>query len=174
MVRARAPRTPRKQSKKQGRKPIPPTIRFSREEMEKQPQPQKPPPQPPAVRVVPWPRPPARRRLTVRSLPPQPASRAKPVQVAEVTSEFMENDVEVVEELSQLPPPQTGAITKPGDVTSTTNDKLGSLPILDLTEEFIRINNVCEEAAQAVNEYVAKMNDVGVFLEPLGVAPTEL
>ena len=48
------------------------------------------------------------------------------------------------------------------------------IPILDLTEEFIRINNVCEEAAQAVNEYVAKMNDVGVFLEPLGVAPTEL
>ena len=110
----------------------------------------------------------------MRSSPPQPASRAKPVQVAEVTSKFMENDVEVVEELSQLPPPQTGAITKPGDVTSTMNDKLGPLPILDLTEEFIRINNVCEEAAQAVNEYVAKMNDVGVFLEPLGVAPTEL
>ena len=110
----------------------------------------------------------------MRSLPPQPASHAKPVQVAEVTSEFMENDVEVVEELSQLPPPQSEAITKPGDVTSTMNDKLGSLPILDLTEEFIRVNNVCEEAAQAVNEYVAKMNDVGVFLEPLGVAPTEL
>ena len=109
----------------------------------------------------------------MRSLPPQPASRAKPVQVAGVTSEFMENDVEVVEELLPLPPPQTGAITKPGDVTST-NDKLGSLPILDLTEEFIRINNVCEEAAQAINEYVAKMNDVGVFPEPLGVVPTEL
>ena len=167
MVRARAPRTPRKQSKKQGRKPIPPTICFSHEEVEKQPQAQKPPPQPPAVRVVPWPRPLARRRLAVRSLPPQSASHAKPVQVAEVTSEFMENDVEVVEELSQLPPPQTGAITKPGDITSTTNDKIGSLPILDLTEESVRINNVCEEAAQAANEYVAKMNDVGVFLETL-------
>ena len=34
--------------------------------------------------------------------------------------------------------------------------------ILDLTEEFIRrLDDVCEEAAQAVNEYVAKMNDVG-------------
>ena len=96
------------------------------------------------------------------------------MQVAEVTSELMENDVEVVEELSQLPPPQTGAITKPGDVTSTTNDKIGSLPILDLTEESVRINNVCEEAAQAANEYVAKMNNVGVFLESLRVAPTEL
>ena len=174
MVHARAPRTPRKQSKKQGRKPIPPTIHFSCEEMEKQPQLQKPPPQSPAVRVVPWPRPPACRRLAVRSLPPQPASHAKLVQVAEVTSKFMENGVEVVEKLLQLPPPQTGAITKPGDITSTTNDKLGSLPILDLTEESVKINNVCAEAAQAVNEYVAKMNDVGVFPEPLGVAPTEL
>ena len=111
MVHARAPRTPRKQSKKQGRKPIPPTIHFSRKEKEKQPQPQKPPPQPPAVQVVPWPRPPACRRLAVRSLPPQPASHAKPVQVAEVISKFMENNVEVVEELSQLPPPQTGVIS---------------------------------------------------------------
>ena len=48
------------------------------------------------------------------------------------------------------------------------------IPILDLTEEFIRINNVCEEAAQAANEYVAKINNVGVFLESLEVAPTEL
>ena len=142
MVCARVPRTLGKQSKKQGRKPIPPTIRFSCEEMEKQPQPQEPPPQPLAVRVVPWHRPPAHRRLTVRSLPPQSASHAKPVQVAEVTSELMENNVEVVEELPQLPPPQTGAITKPGDITSTTNDKLGLLPILDLTEESVRINNV--------------------------------
>ena len=54
------------------------------------------------------------------------------------------------------------------------NDKLGSLPILDLTEESVRINNVCEEAAQATNEYVAKMNDVGVFLESLEIAPAEL
>ena len=104
----------------------------------------------------------------MRSLPPQSASQAKPVQVVEVTSELMENNVEVVEELLQLPPPQTGAITKPGDITSTTNNKLGSLPILDLTEEPVRINNVCEEAAQAANEYVAKMNNVGVFLESLG------
>ena len=96
------------------------------------------------------------------------------MQVAEVTSELTENDVEVVEELSHLPPPQTGAITKPGDITSTTNDKLGSLPILDLTEQSVRINNVCKEAAQAANEYVAKMNNVGVFLESLEIAPAEL
>ena len=44
------------------------------------------------------------------------------MQVPEITSEFMENDVEVVEELSQLPPMRPKPTpTRPGDITSTTD-----------------------------------------------------
>ena len=43
------------------------------------------------------------------------------MQVPEITSEFMENDVEVVEELSQPPPMRPKPTpTRPSDITSTT------------------------------------------------------
>ena len=100
MVRVRAPSTPRKQPK-QRRRSTPPTYRLSVEEMQQQPQPWDPPPHPAPGRVVPWPRLSVCRRLAGRSPTPQPiASRIKPVQVPEISSEFMEYDIEVVEELS--------------------------------------------------------------------------
>ena len=133
--------------------------------MNRQFQPQSPPPQPPAVRMVPWPQFPARRKPAVRSFPPQLASDARPVQVAEITSGSMEYDVEVVEETSQPPPPQSKVTTRPGDITSTT--------ISSFTEEFARINNINEEEAQAAIDYMARMNEVGIHMESLKMGPTD-
>ena len=165
MVRVRAPSTPRKQQPKQRRRSAPPTYRLSEEEMQQQPQPQNPPPHPAPRQVVPWPRPPVCRRLTGRSPTLQPiASRIKPVQVPEISSEFMESDIEVVEELSQPPPVQARPTpTKPGDVTSTTDPELSvsrrssatQLPILDLSNELVHLNNVHEEVAREAMDFIS-------------------
>ena len=115
--------------------------------MQQQPQLQDPHPHPAPRRVVPWPRPPVCSSLAGGSPTPQPiASRVKPVQVSEISSELMEDDVEVVEELSQPPPAQARATpTKPGDITSTTDPELSvperssatTLPMLDLSDELV-------------------------------------
>ena len=85
------------------------------------------------------------RRLAKRSPTPQlVAASHKPMQVPEITSEFMETDVEVVEELSQPPPMMTKPTpTRPCDITSTTDpvpiaagESNSHTPlILDLSEE---------------------------------------
>ena len=176
MVRVRAPRAPKKQHQKQRRRSVPPTYCLGVEEMQRQPQPQDPPPHLVPRRVVPWPRPPAHRRLAGRSPTPQLiTSSAKPVQVPEITSEFMEDNVEVVEELSQPPPVQARSTpTGPGDITSTTDSEMSSansLPVLDLSDELVHLNNVHEEVAREAMDYIARMNTVGVFLESLEIGP---
>ena len=102
------------------------------------------------------------------------------MQVPEVTSKSMEDEIEVVEELSQPPPPQASSTpTKPGDITSTTGPELdvlgrsntNSLPILDLSYELVHLNNVHEEVSREAMDYIARMNAVGVFLESLEIGP---
>ena len=92
----------------------------------------------------------------------------------------MENDVEVVEKLSQPPPVQSRSPpTRPGDVTSTTSpgfdvpeaSSLDLLPVLDLSEELVRLNNMHEEVAREAMNYIANMNAVGVFMESLEIGP---
>ena len=115
-------------------------------------------------RVVPWPRPSVHRRLAERSLtPPLVAVSDKLKQVPEITSEFMENNVEVVEELFQpLPMRPKPTPTRPSDITSTKGpvpkaDKESSshMPlILDLSEEHVQLNNAHEEVAKEAMEYI--------------------
>ena len=158
-----------------------PTYRLSVEERQQQLQPWEPRPHPAPRQIVPWIGRSVRRRLVGRSPTPQlTASRIKPVQVPEISSEFMESNIEVVEELSQPPPVQARPTpTKPGDVTSTTDPELGvprrssatQLPILDLSDEHVCLNNVHEEVVREAMEYISRMNTVGVFLESLGIGP---
>ena len=91
------------------------------------------------------------------------AASDKLMQVPEITSEFMENDVEVVEELFQPPPMRPKPTpTRPGDITSTTDpvpnaagesSSCTSL-ILDLSEQLVQLNNVHEEVAKEAMEYI--------------------
>ena len=85
------------------------------------------------------------------------------MQVPEIISEFMETDVEVVEELSQPPPMRPKPTpTRPGDITSTTDpvpkeagESNSHMPlILDLFEELVQLNNVHEEVAKAAMEHI--------------------
>ena len=96
------------------------------------------------------------------------------MQVPEITSEFMENDVEVVEELSQPPPMMPKPTpTWPGDITSTTDpvpmeageSNFHTPLILDLSEELVQLNNVHEKVAREAMEHIQRMNSVGIFLE---------
>ena len=85
------------------------------------------------------------------------------MQVPEITSEFMENDVEVVEELSQPPPMRPKPTpTRPSDITSTIDpvpmaagDNNSCMPlILDLSEELMQLNNMHEEVAKEAMEHI--------------------
>ena len=83
-----------------------------------------------------------------------PAARSL-VQVPEISSQSIEEDIEIIEEPVPRPlniqPSQ--APTLPGDVTSTT-------------EELVRLNNQYGAAAATVQEYVNRMNALEVYLEP--------
>ena len=85
------------------------------------------------------------------------------MQVPEITSEFMENDVEVVEELFQPPPMMPKPTpTRPGDITSATDpvpkaageSNFRTPLILDLSEELMQLNNAHEEVAKEAMEYI--------------------
>ena len=95
------------------------------------------------------------------------------MQVPEITSEFMEDNVEVVEELSQPPPVQAKSTpTGPGDITTDSEmSSANSLPVLDLSDELVRLNNMHEEVAREAMDYITRMNTVGVFLESLEIGP---
>ena len=75
---------------------------------------------------------------------PPPHVELKPIQVAKVSSEYMEEDIEVMEELSK--PPRAAAVsppTLPGDITSTNNEipttwRISPMQVLDLSEEMDR------------------------------------
>ena len=85
------------------------------------------------------------------------------MQVLEVTSEFMETDVEVVEELSQPPPMMPKPTpTRPTDIISTTDpvpkaaqESNSHTPlILDLSEELVHLNNMHDEVAREAMEHI--------------------
>ena len=85
------------------------------------------------------------------------------MQVPEITSEFMEMDVEVVEELSQPPPMRPKPTpTRPSDITSTTDPMPEAAEgsnsrtplILDLSEELVQLNNAHEEVAKEAIEHI--------------------
>ena len=75
---------------------------------------------------------------------PPPHTELKPIQVAEISSEHMEEDIEVVEELSR--PPRVAAVsppTLPGDITSNneipTEWRISPMRLLDLSEEMNKL-----------------------------------
>ena len=99
---------------------------------------------------------------------PPPRAVLKPIQVAEVSSEHMEEDIEVVEELSMSPragiasPP-----TLPGDITSTNNMvptewRISPKRVLDLSEEIDKLAVIHQDVVKEAREHVARMNSLGL------------
>ena len=87
------------------------------------------------------------------------------IQVPEISSQSMEEDVEVLEE----PAPQ--APTLPGDITSTTEGGTELTVVIPCTsvnmaEELMMLNNQYGAAAATIQEYVSRMNALEVYLEP--------
>ena len=105
-----------------------------------------------------------------RSPPPRPE--VKPIQVAEISSEHMDEDIEVVEELSR--PPRAAAVPPPtlyGDITSTNNViptewRISPMRVVDLSEEMDRLTVIHQDVLKEAKEYVAKMNSLGLLVDP--------
>ena len=94
----------------------------------------------------------------------QPANHPRAIQVPEISSPTLEDDVQILEELCQPPlaastPP---ALTSPRDITSTTGLaqlKRSSCPGLDLSKELRVLNNYqYYGAVDVVEEYLDRMN----------------
>ena len=122
-------------------------------------------------------------------IPTTSAATRSSLQVPEVSSQSMEEDVEILEE----PEPQSANIqssqapTLPGDITSTTGGGTELTVIIPCTsvnmaEELMMLNNQYEAAATTIQEYVSRMNALEVCLEPFDaleearrnlLAPTE-
>ena len=105
-----------------------------------------------------------------RSPPPHPV--LKPIQVAEVSSEQMEEEIEVVEELSRPPRARTTSPpTLPGDITSTNNEiltewRISPMHVLDLSEEMDKLAVIHQDVVKEAREHVARMNSLGLFVDP--------
>ena len=84
----------------------------------------------------------------------------------------MEEDIEVVEELSR--PPRVPAVsppTLPGDITSTNNEiptewRISPMHVLDLSEEMDRLAVIQQYIIKEAREHVARMNSLGLFVDP--------
>ena len=105
-----------------------------------------------------------------KSPPPRPV--LKPIQVAEISSEQMEEDIEVVEKLSR--PPRVATVsppTLPRDITSTNNMiptkwRISPMHEVDLSEEMDRLTVIHQDVLKEAKDYVAKMNALGLFVDP--------
>ena len=103
---------------------------------------------------------------------PSPHPVLKAIQVAEVSSEQMEEDIEVVEELSM--PPRAGITsppTLPRDITSTNNMvptewRISPMRVLDLSEEMDKLAVIHHDVVNEAREHVARMNSIGLFMDP--------
>ena len=103
---------------------------------------------------------------------PPPRTESQPIQVAEISSEHMEEDIEVVEELSR--PPRVAAVsppTLPGDITSTNNEiptewRISPMRVLDLSEEMDRLAVIQQDVIKEAREHVARMNSLGLSVDP--------
>ena len=95
----------------------------------------------------------------------------QPIQVPEITSETMDSDMEIVEELSHpLTAARTQRFTRPGDITSSTSlDITDPQPVLDLTEEMERLKTISREVTEEARNYVLHMNSLGIFVDPSGL-----
>ena len=96
------------------------------------------------------------------------ASYRQPIQVPKITSETMDSDVEIVEELSNpLTATRTQQFTRSGDITSSTGpDVTDPQPVLDLTEEMERLRTISREVTEEARNYVLHMNSLGIFVDP--------
>ena len=130
-----------------------------------------PAPTPPAGRI-PW-----HQSAVSRSWIPATSSATRSsIQVPEISSQSMEEDVEILEE----PAPQavntqsSQAPTLPGDITSTSeagNELTVIIPCtsVNMAEELMVLNNQYGAAAASIQEYVNQMNALEVRLEPFSV-----
>ena len=95
------------------------------------------------------------------------------IQVPEISSQSMEEDVEILEE----PAPQSvntqslQAPTSPGDITSTTVGGTELTVIIPCTsvnmaEELMMLNNQYGATTATIHEYVNRMNALEIYLEP--------
>ena len=127
-----------------------------------------PAPTPPAGRI-PW-----HQAAVSRSWIPATSSATRSlIQVPEISSPSMEEDVEILEEPASQPvhtqPSQ--APTLPGDITSTSeggNELTVIIPCtsVNMAEELMMLNNQYGAAAATIHEYVNRMNALEVRLEP--------
>ena len=105
-----------------------------------------------------------------RSSPPRPV--LKPIQVAEISSEQMEEDTEVVEELSRPPRARIASPhTLPGDISSTNNMiptewRISPMCVLDLSEEMDKLAVIHQDVVKEAREHVTRMNALGLFEDP--------
>ena len=164
MVQAKIPQTPKKQA---GSRPPPPCCRVPMVRRSQRP---RPPPHDTTCRAA------VAAQLFVHSsfVPrsPPPHTELKPIQVTEISSEHMEEDIEVVEELSR--PPRVAAVappTLPGDITSTNNEiptewRISLMRVLDLSEEMDRLAVIQQDVIEEAREHVARMNSLGLFVDP--------
>ena len=127
-----------------------------------------PAPTPPAGRI-PW-----HQAAVSRSWIPATSSATRSsIQVPEISSQSMEEDVEILEELvpqveniqySQTP-------TLPGDITSTSeggNELTVVIPCtsVNMAEELMMLNNQYGAAAATIQEYVSRMDALEMRWEP--------
>ena len=127
-----------------------------------------PAPTPPAGRI-PW-----HQAAVSRSWIPATSSATKSsIQVPEISSQLIEEDVEILEE----PAPRTVNIqssqapTLPGDITSTSeggNELTVVIPCtsVNVAEELMMLNNQYGAAAATIQGYVNRMNTLEIRLEP--------
>ena len=103
------------------------------------------------------------------SVAPPPRALPKPVQVSEISSAGIDEDIQILEELSQ-PPLATSTPPAPTllkDVTSTTSAGSSSCPGLDMSKELRWLNNHhYYGAVDVIQEYLDWMNSFGIALEP--------
>ena len=127
-----------------------------------------PAPTPPAGRIL-W-----HQAAVSRSwIPTTPSATKSSIQVPEISSQSMEEDVEILEK----PAPQSvntqslQAPTLPGDITSTSeggNELTVVIPCtsVNMAEELMMLNNQYGAAAATIQEYVSRMNALEICLEP--------
>ena len=84
----------------------------------------------------------------------------------------MEEDIEVVEELSRPPRARIAAPpTLPGDITSTSNMvptewRISPMHVVDLSEEMDKLAVIHQDVVKEAKEHIARMNALGLFVDP--------
>ena len=164
MVQAKVPSTPKKKAQKRRDKIVPPTYRLGLEELWQQPGAS--PTQYVPSKIAPWPRLLVNREAAVRRSSPQASiTSAEPVQEPNISSSSRYQMRPIYPVWYPLHP-----FSLPGNITSTTNSVPEEMesrpPALNLTEEVERLAIANEEVVKEAQDYIAKMNSLGVFVDP--------